>query len=240
MTESRERTDSQREFMRRVMGEWLPAFCADSKRQYDPKVFKPEGKVIADADARDFLRAVDSGVAFFAARQRLGMRHGRACEPMFTEGEKKIQPRPVYLWVETVLTVAAGARLHFEHGWPVDLLGMQPNKDSALDLAAYRPTDLINEFIAGEIKPTARELAALSKNLRKCCTGEHDEACIKDKAKRNAHRKYSALQARKPAIFWLVGPSPHNEVYRLSYPSEGIIEMQQTDSSGLNFSETKT
>lgn len=137
--------------------------------------------------------------------------------------------------METVLTVAAGARLHFEHGWPIELLAMQPHKDYAFDLASFMPPNLADEYIAAEIKPTVREFAALSSNLRRCCLDDHDDDCVTKKPRRNAHRKWSALRARKPPLLWLVGPSPHSEVYRLLHRPDGVIEMEPVDNSALDF-----
>ncbi len=231
-------TDAQQEFARRVKDEWLPAFCADPKRRYDPTVFDPTAKVITDADARDFMRAIDSGIAFFDSRQRCGMRRGRASDAIFTEGKKATTRRPVSLWVETVLTVAAGARLHFTHGWPADSLGMQPHADFALDLAAFTTSDSVNQQIAAEIKPTLEELTTLSINLRRCCAGDHDDSCLeKHRARRNAHNKWRALRARQPPVLWLVSPAPHSEIYRLAYRADGVIEVEPADVSQLDFRE---
>lgn len=92
-------TEAQREFRRRVMQEWLPAFCDDAKRRYDAGAFDPEAKVITDEDARDFMKAVDNGVAHFDARQRMGMSRGYFCDPLFTEGEKRhILVRSIFGW----------------------------------------------------------------------------------------------------------------------------------------------
>ena len=47
--------NAQHEFWRRLNEEWLPAYCNDPARKYDPAGFRVDAKKVTDIDARDFL-----------------------------------------------------------------------------------------------------------------------------------------------------------------------------------------
>lgn len=225
----------QKEFARRLWEEWLPAFCDDPKRNYAHNGFRAETTMLTDADADNFMKALDHGVAFPDCRQRFGMRLGRASEAMFWEGKRTITPRPFSLWAETVITVATGARLHFAYGWPVELLCMQ-SKGSAFDLGAFQPFDLDDEHIAVEVKRTSADLDRLVDNLQRCCAGDHDPTCLKTGGKRrNAHMKWIALRNRCPHVFWAVGPSPASRIFEVSRLADGTIYLQESDKTKLRF-----
>ena len=206
-------SESKREFFCRLQDEWLPAYCNDPKRNYSIKGFCIGDDALTQQDAHDFLRALDSGVVVFADRQRLKMAHGLASETLFWEGERKISPRPISLWLETVITLAAVGRLHLDYGWPAECLGMQ-SKDSAFELMAFKPPDFMNEYVAAEVKKTGREIGRLVANLTKCCAGEHDESCEKG-MRMSAHRKWIALRARRAKLFWAVGPNADSRLFEV-------------------------
>ena len=86
------------------------------------------------------------------------MPQSKTHEVIFWEHSTLITPRPITLWLEPVITIAAVARLHLDYGWPVDCLGMQ-SEDSAFDVMAFKPDDLKNEHIAGgeRQRETARQ-----------------------------------------------------------------------------------
>lgn len=226
-------TDSAKtEFMRRLREEWLPAYCKDPKRSYLVEGFRSGEPDLTEQDARDFLRALDSGVVTFGDRQRLRMAHGLASETLFWEGERKIAPRPISLWLETVITVAAAGRLHLDYAWPTETLGMQ-SRDNAFDLMAFRPPDFLKEQIAVEVKKSVREVEQLVANLAKCCAGEHDESCRKGK-RMNAHRKWVALIGRRPRLFWAVGPFPESRVFRVVACGDSI-RLEPSNDTELRF-----
>lgn len=228
---------AKREFIRRVVDEWLPAYCNDPKRRYSPDDAPLAGRIITEEDARDFLRALHEGVIDFAERQYLKLGQGeRSSETLFTEGQEEFNPRRVRVWLETVITVAAAARLHLDHHWPLDLLTIQSN-DSAFDLTAIRAPGLANECIAVEVKKSTREVDQMVVNLTKCCSGDHDSSCLTG-ARKNAHRKWVALQARRPALFWAVGPWPDSRVFKVLSGDTGQIRSERTDESKLHFAET--
>lgn len=222
------------EFMRRLREEWLPAYCNDPKRSYSVGGFRLGDDSLTENDARDFLRALDAGVVRQADRQRFQMAHGLASETLFWEGEKKINPRPISLWLETVITIAAAGRLHLDFGWPVELLGMQ-SKDYAFDVMAFKPPDFESEYVAVEVKKSCREVEHLLRNLHGCCAGEHDASCEKG-TRKNAHRKWVALCARRPRLFWAVGPSPESQLFEVLATDEGAqIRLQPVAETRLRF-----
>lgn len=49
-------------FKNRLQTDWLPAFCADTKRQFYTSEFKDQSIKITEFDAGNFMRAIDSGV----------------------------------------------------------------------------------------------------------------------------------------------------------------------------------
>ncbi|MEP6820842.1 MAG: hypothetical protein ABI946_00670 [Chthoniobacterales bacterium] len=224
---------SKREFIRRVRDKWLPAYCNDAKHKYSVEGFSLGNDTLGEQDAHDFLRALDCNVASIGKRQRLRMARGMTSETLFWEGLKSVQPRPLSLWLESVITVAVGARLHLDYGWPVECLGMQ-SKDYAFDLMAFRAPDFENEDIAVEVKKTAREVDELLRNLAKCCAGEHEPSCENGERK-NAHRKWIALQERQPRLFWAVGPSPTSRVFEVVVAREASIRLQEVSPAALRF-----
>lgn len=226
-------TPRKDEFMRRLNGEWLLAYCSDTKRQYSPAGFRIGKDALTEEDARDFLRALDHGVVTFGERQRLQMAHGMKSETLFWEGLRDVERRPISLWLESVITVAVGARLHLDYGWPVDSLGMQ-SKDAAFDVMAYHAPDFDNEYVAVEVKKTSREVDELLRNLTKCCAGEHDPSCL-DCKRKNAHRKWVALQARKPPLFWAVGPHPNARLFEVIAAADGSIRLEAAPQERLQF-----
>jgi hypothetical protein len=230
-------SEFKREFMRRLKEEWLPAYCNDPKRQYPIEGFRIGKDSLTDKDAEDFMRALDHGVASIGDRQRLRMTHGHASETLFWEGSKTVSPRPISLWLESVITVAVGARLHLDYGWPIESLGMQ-SKDSAFDVMVFKAPDFVNEHVAVEVKKTSRELDVLLENLTKCCAGEHEAGCYSAGKRLNAHRKWVALHARHPAFLWAVGPSPDSRLFEVLVASDRSIRLQAAPSAKLHFGMT--
>ena len=209
----------QEDFWRRIYEEWLPAFC--HARDYDPAGFRPEAKKLHESDLRDFLRAINHKVVAVDADNNFRASRSNVAEHIFWEGSSRISPRPISLWIEPIITVAAIARLHLDYDWPVTALGMQ-SVDWAFDFMAYQPNDLDHEFIAGEVKATSRELDRLQANLRNCCiAGDHD--CLGAKPdQRNAHKKWLGLMRSRAPLFWAVGPASESRVFDVRYNGNSI------------------
>ena len=138
--------NAQHEFWRRLNEEWLPAFCNDPNRCYSTEAFNVGSKIVTELDARDFLRAMDHKVVSFDSGGRFRMPQSKTHEVIFWEHSTLVTPRPITLWLEPVITIAAVARLHLDYGWPIECLGMQ-SEDSAFDVTAFKSDDLKNEYI---------------------------------------------------------------------------------------------
>lgn len=217
-------------FNHRVVAEWLPEFCNDPKRNYSTEGFCVKPNELSEKDAKDFMRAVDEEVVSVDAGGRFRMPQSKAFEAIFWDGGKTVTPRYISLWVEPVVTIAAMARLHFDHGWPLHCLGMQ-SKEFAFDIMAYHPTDNAQALIAGEVKATRRDMDDLMKRLHHCCTQGHHDCPA---ASRNAHKKWEGLHRHKAPLFWALGPGQNSRVFKVGHGSDSAIVLTEADNTLLN------
>ena len=127
-------------FRNRVLNDLLPTYCNDPSRLWDVAGFKQDWDKIGEIDAADFLRGVDGELVKHEGRGLYRAPRSTAREQFFWPGVKKKTPRPITLWVEPIITVAVLARLHFDLGWPKELIGTQ-SKDWAFDVTTYLSTD---------------------------------------------------------------------------------------------------
>ena len=97
---------NQAESTRRLHREWLPTYCIDAKRQYDPDGFKPESIKVTSDDARDFMRVLDAGVVWDIGGCRFRAHRSSCRESLFWEGSKAKTPRSITLFMEPVVTIA--------------------------------------------------------------------------------------------------------------------------------------
>jgi hypothetical protein len=222
----------QQDFWNRVNEEWLPAFCR--AHHYDPPGFRPEAKELHDADIRDFLRAVDYNIVTIDAANNFRAPRSNVVEHIFWEGPNTISPRPISLWIEPIITIAAVGRLHLDYGWPIECLGMQ-SLNWEFDLMAFELDDPKNEHIAGEVKPTRSELDKFLENLQRCCAaGVHD--CLTAKSDRkNAHKKWLGLRRSRAPIFWAIGPGGDSRVFDVLYNEGSPIALEPTALEKLHF-----
>jgi hypothetical protein len=221
------------EFRRRLLDQWLPAYCNDPRRRYPLEGFSEASVSMSSRDAQDFLRAIDYKVVTVDSGGRFRMPQSKTHEVIFWEHSTHVSPRPITLWLEPVITIAAVARLHLDFGWPIQLLGIQ-SEDWAFDFTAFKPTDLKSEYIAGEVKGTSRQLERLLTNLHKCCA-EGDLECSAPKARKNAHRKMLGLKRCHAPVFWALGPDREGYVFEVSYSSSGTIQLIGTGEQILRF-----
>lgn len=140
-------------FRSRLFEEWLPTFCNDPKRNLDPRGFTSTFAGLAERDAADFMRALDAGVVRDDGGGRYLAARKSAYESVFNHGARGVTPREIRLSLEPVITVATLGRLHLDHGWPKELLGLQPAKWE-FDFAAYASPIAQSEYVAGEVKKT--------------------------------------------------------------------------------------
>lgn len=218
-------------FLRRVTTDWLPTYCAHPKRQYSPIGFNPESIRIDEFDARLCMLAIDSGIVEDVDHGRFRAAQGKATEPLFWEGSRAINPRPITFWHEPAITFGALARLHFEHGWPIELLGNQPTS-WAFDLSAHEPADLSQYRILGEVKKTQREAESLIADLLHASDKQST-----DGLRQNSAKKWQGLLRDKPPVLWIIGPAKFSAVFRCDYPTSNVAHIQATTTASLRFSE---
>ncbi|MGI9173315.1 MAG: hypothetical protein ACR2F0_08410 [Chthoniobacterales bacterium] len=130
--------------------------------------------------------------------------------------------------------MAASARLHLDYGWPLDLLGMQ-SADNAFDAMAFETPECLNERVAVEVKRDAAGVRRLLKHLALCCAGEHADSCYAKGTRRNAHKKWVAINARRPPLFWAVGPYPVSRVFAVVHDEAGGVQLEEVSTDRLHF-----
>lgn len=223
-------TDPLAEFRSAVLERWLPAYCHDPKRQYEIAGFRESSMRVTSVDAKDCLRAISGDLVSDGGGGRYRARKSTAFESLFWEGSKTKVPRRITLWLEPVISFASLARLHFDHGWPIELLGTQP-KSWAFDIAAHCPVQTSNYRILGEVKKSVREAEALIDDLARMSTGEEAIA-----VRANSRKKWIGLLASKPLIVWIVGPSEFSKVFAMTYPSPDSARLVEAAAEALSFS----
>lgn len=221
------------EFVRRLMKEWLPAFCEDPKRRYSMDGFDSESIEVSSHDARDFMRALDCGLVVDTGGGRYRAPQSHAFEQIFWEGDKTVNPRLITLWLEPIITIAALARLHLDSGWPKKCLGTQ-SKTWAFDLLAVRPGEE-NSHIVGEVKKTRKELDSLLRYMDECCARALNTTGEPPSSRRNAYRKWQALVDSPVPIFWAIGPDGDSRVYSVERISDNRITLHPVSESALAF-----
>jgi hypothetical protein len=226
-------------FTKRLQDEWLPAFCADPKRQFSPSGFKESSITITDFDAGNFLRALDNGLVYDAGGGRYHCARSNAQEQIFWEGQKSVHPRPLTLWVEPVITIATMARLRFDYEWPAEVLGMQ-SKDWAFDFAVYRSATDTNERIAGEVKKSKAEIDELVLQLR--AYGQAGVTAPLSVLARhiNSFKKWTALLRCRAPLFWAVGPGDYTRAFKVQYRLNGTAVFSDVDAGVLCAPEFET
>lgn len=161
----------------------------------------------------------------------------RATEVIFWEGAKAVTPRPITLWLEPVITIAAMARLHLDYGWPLECLGTQSEKWK-FDVMVFKSQDVKNEYVAGEVKKSSKELDELIINMQLSCAEGTLDYSTASRARKNAHNKWLGLQRCRAPLFWALGPGGDSRLYEVFYSSTGIISLSRTDDTRLYFSAT--
>ena len=218
-------------FEDRILTDLLPTFCDDPTRAWGSDGFRRDWERVSEADAEDFLRGIDNGLVKHVKRGQYRAPRSCASEQFFWEGPKSVEPRPITLWIEPIITVAVLARLHFDLGWPKDLLGTQ-SSDWAFDVTAFLPPHFTNEHIACEVKKTTAELDQLLTLMESF--GATPDAEQPAKAKElNAFRKVRALRNRKPPVFWAVGPNRSSYVFDVLYGSNEQVILSPASPNSL-------
>jgi len=223
-------TDEQilAEFTNRLTTEWLPTFCEDPKRNYPKDGFRRSSIKVSPVDARDFLRALDLGIVNDSGGGRYRAPRTHAFEQLFWTWTNAEHPKPISLWLEPIITIAAVARLHLQYGWPKECLGTQSKKNWAFDLFVVRPESGDSEYIAGEAKKTTREIDQLVSYMRLSCVEGDIDCSAVSQSRRNAHKKWIGLRQSRAPIFWAVGPGNNSRLFTVTYSSEGPVSLEET------------
>ena len=222
------------EFTRRVRDEWLPAYCADPARNYSVNGFRSTSVRVSEVDAVDCMRAIDHRVVTDHGGGRYKAPRSTVREVLFWEGLRNIAPRPITLWIEPVITMAAAARLNLDYGWPKGAIGLQ-SKKWGFDFVAYASPESDQEHIVGEVKKTDRELQKLISDL-KCLSGESNgPSGEQGGASPNSRKKWDELLQRKPPILWALGPAGAGAVFAVTYPQEHCAVLTEATHSVLNY-----
>ncbi len=220
-------------FEDRLLNDLLPTFCNDPTREWGSAGFRRDWHKVHDEDAEDFLRGLDAGLVEHVERGLYRAARSCACEQLFFGGHKKIQPRPIFLWAEPIIAVAALVRLHFDFGWPKNLIGTQ-TPDWAFDVTAYQTHDAENEHIACEIKKSASELNQLVTLMKQFGKSSPSGEPHTPKQK-NAYRKVQSLRLRRAPIFWALGPNEESRVFNVTYSEGGLVTFDETLKQELNY-----
>lgn len=220
------------EFKQRLLSDWLPTFCNDEHRRFLVEGFKLESIKISAHDAYDFMRAFDHNIITDTGGGRYRMPQSKAFEQIFWEHEKTIFPRPLTLWLEPIITIAAITRLHLVYGWPLQYLGTQSAKWE-FDVIAFKPADTVNEFIAGEVKKTSKEVDKLINQMIEIGSDGSLQNNVVLESRKNAHRKCLGLLRCKAPYFWAIGPDNDSRLFKVLYQTDGIIKLDSIPTDNL-------
>ena len=203
-------------FTQQLHSSLLPSFCLDIKRNFSLAGFKDLSITLSEFDARNFLRAIDSGLVRDTGGGRYKSIRSNAQEQIFWEGPKSVDPRPLTLWMEPIITMGTIARLGLDYGCPADVLGMQ-SKDWAFDFVVYQSSTSALEHIAGEVKTTADQVDNLITDLR--IYGETGATSPKSEHSRhvNSFKKWQSLLKGRAPMFWAVGPNDYTRLFEVHY-----------------------
>jgi hypothetical protein len=224
-------------FKHRLYDEWLPAYCKDDKREYSTAGFKPESIKISEYDAVNFMRALDSGFVIDSGGGRYRCERSNALEVIFWEGSKSLEPRPISLWLEPVITIGTIARLGLDYGWPEKCLCMQ-SKDYAFDFAVFKSKSNENEYVAGEVKKTSNELDKLISNLKEFGKLGAIECDSDNQNRINSFKKWVALLRCKAPLFWAVGPNNYTYLFSVEYNNDNTATFAEVELGQLRAPES--
>lgn len=219
------------EFSERILNEWLAPFCESRGYENGGFVWSSLDK-LSEADARDFMDAVDSGlVSHQAGVFRAAC--SRANEYLFWEGAASVSPRRLTLWLEPVITIAGLRRMHHKFGWPIERLGAQ-SASYAFDFVGYQ-ADQRTELVSCEAKPTRKAVDLLIAHMQKHAATPKE--ALKDcrPAEVNALKKVIDLRGSSSHTFWALGPDGYGHVFAVSRSAAGEVVLTPTNESALNF-----
>lgn len=219
-------SDSVQKFIERLEGEWLSPFC--QAHGYSQEGFDDYGITkLCESDAADFIRSIDASLVthyegFFLAPR------STAKEQIFWQGVKTSKPRRLTLWIEPIITIGALARLHFEHKWPSNLLGLQ-SKTWAFDLVGHSEDDINSESLLCEVKKSSKELDKLIEFIFKHLNSAPNIESSLSGPELNAFRKSLALRDSNALVFWALGPDRYERIFTIDKRHNGKISLHEGD-----------
>lgn len=226
--------DAVTQFKSLLYDRLIPEFCSDPGRRFELAGFQRESVKVSEEDARYFLLAFNAGLVEHCGGGNYKCPQSACIERFLWEGRRASDPRRYTLSLEPVISVAGLARLHFDYGWPAELIATQ-SSDYALDLVAFLP-GAPSEFIAGEVKKTRRELERLVELMM--LFGRDATAGLPPSAKqeeRNAYKKIAALRSRQPPSFWALGPDGLSRVFKVNYSAGEFVDLVKVAEDALKF-----
>jgi len=225
--------NSREKFEEILYNEMLPAFCRQPSGEFEVAGFRKESIRVSEVDASDFVRGWRGElIAPTSQPWQYQCPKSSASEMFFWHGQKKFKPRPFTLWLEPVITVAALARLHFDFGWPVHLLGTQPS-GWAFDVVAFSEATSA-EHILAEVKKSRKEVEVLLEFMHSF--GRDPDAPVPPPGKKlNAYKKVVGLRNSSALVFWAVGPEGFHKVFHVKRYG-ATIDLVAVEESALQFS----
>lgn len=223
--------DSREGFNRLVLEQLLPQFC--SHYSYDLTGFRSDSlERVSDHDAMWFLEAlrtqtVVSESPFFRSAQ------SGANEQIFWQGTKSVSPRPITIWVEPIVTIAAAGRLHSQFGWPNEAIGLQSKKNWAFDLVGY--DSALTPALACEVKKSRREVDKLVEAMEEYLSQLPLSDEPKNQQMRNAYRKVVALRQMRPSLLWALGPENYGKVFRPVWNADNATRLEEVGEDALKW-----
>ena len=217
-------------FKRILHDSLIPEYCQGAFLGPAGAQFRESKLKLNEDDARNFVQGWEAQLlSHIGGRKYRGAKNG-AAEKFFHSRSKALVPRTFTLAQESVIAVAALARLHFAFQWPKDLLGTQ-SKDHSFDAVAFLPNQK-TEHVACEVKTCRRDIDRLLSEMQRYCFPEyHCRVSIKE----DAFKKVLGLRTRRAPIFWAIAPSGVSEVFNVSYQESGAVVMKQANESVLKY-----
>ncbi|ANL87028.1 hypothetical protein [Rhizobium phaseoli] len=228
--------DYRTKFLELLHTELIPQYCDHPSRGWGRAGFIDNSALVSEADACDFLRAIEGGLVRHVGRGLYSAPKSSVKEQFFWEFKKNLVPRTFAISLEPIITLAAFARLHFEYGWPAELIGTQ-SKKWEFDLVAYPQQDAENESIAAEIKKSAKEVEKLVEHITSL-SGAGMVDVTGNAVMRNSIKKYNGLVERGASVFWIVGPAKLNYVFKVEQLGNNRIALTLRDESLLRHSKS--
>ena len=218
------------EFWDLVERDLLPEYLKDNG--YLAGGFRRPAVELGESDVEWFLAALRSGLVQRLPRGELWLPGSPSRTTLFWEHEKSISPRPITLYIEGLVAVAAAARLHYIFGWPKWCLGFE-SSDSAFDLVGLLPRRT-HEWIAGEAKSTAEGVERLITMVQECGSkGPHDEGLHGKGLELNSHRKWLGLVRSRAPVFFVFGPDRDWHVFEVTHGPAKAIALKDAPESAL-------